>query len=754
MAAGTPSFAAGQLHVVRCLGRGAFGEVLLARVGAPDSPFLALKRCSVMALSDAGTERAVAEARLLQRLGEEHHSILRCFDHRLLPGPNPVLELLLELAPLGDLAGRIRARREEQPDAVKNGIPEREVCAFSHDVSSALAHLESLRPKVFHRDVKPANVVLFRGHDGGMPRAKLADFGVARILETTQTQGGAATVIGTPHYFSPELCRGETYDERADAWALGCVIYEMICLHRPFHQAEGNLAILVLRITEGRYDRNSLRKQVSNYDGLIVLTLADLLVANISQRSRASDALQAFSELEAQLEAAGSPAGDEAAWWHTYPAADLEEEPAPPAQEAAEEPGTEAAAATRDSGYTDSWCDAQEVLRGLEAEVREVLAPPSVSDIPAPPVEPPTLTSAPAQVDPPTIMPAFGTELTQLPGGSPHTATALPATQSTSLPAAASPQTFMPPSVPPTVSTGTALRAGFPSAPATTLQASGPHGGGEVTLDPGGVGQATAVAGRIACSATLGTADFGTSTYVNGNLFPPEIIVSEAPTGSDGVDSPPTVATELLTAGHPAQALQPGPAHPGPLEVPSRMAWGGACFHTESLDASAGLGESASTPVRDFDRPDTADPCTRRLRPARVCLRPVFEETGPMSSACDPDTVIFCFSPGGHLQGGDMFSAGPDAVPEEGEESLEEVPEGFADAASASGATAEGDETLLGASGRLSRTLSGSGPAQFTRSMNGTAALGKSWLQVSIPPAPMTEEGGIFSLTSLDADEI
>jgi len=327
------------LEVCRPLGRGAFGEVFLVRAAgreechAGDGQLLALKRVSVGQLSDAGAEKAKEEARLLQRLGSEHDCILRCFDFRLLPAGNapgsaqPVLELLLEFAPLGDLSCRIRAHRDAQGEVRHGpGLPELEVIAYGCDVAAGLAHLHALRPKVFHRDVKPANVVLFYGgaEAGGraaIPRAKLADFGIAKVLECEGTCAGAATVIGTPHYFSPEICRGERYDERADAWALGCVLYEMVCLRRPFHQFEGNIAVLALRISEGRYDNDLLKRQAIAYNGLLIFTLFGLLTKDQESRSRAGDAAQSLRDL--QSDTTPSAAEDADSWWQV-PAAGAE----------------------------------------------------------------------------------------------------------------------------------------------------------------------------------------------------------------------------------------------------------------------------------------------------------------------------------------------------------------------------------------------------------------------------------------------
>jgi NIMA (never in mitosis gene a)-related kinase len=81
--------------------------------------------------------------------------------------------------------------------------------------------------KILHRDIKSHNVFLMKDM-----QVKLGDFGVSRVLSSTKSR--AATVIGTPYYYSPEMCKGETYDSKSDIWSLGVLLYEMCALEYPF----------------------------------------------------------------------------------------------------------------------------------------------------------------------------------------------------------------------------------------------------------------------------------------------------------------------------------------------------------------------------------------------------------------------------------------------------------------------------------------------------------------------------------------
>lgn len=89
---------------------------------------------------------------------------------------------------------------------VRGNVPLLIVCATCRRLSNVL-----------HRDLKTQNIML----SGPQQRTvKLGDFGIAKVLGSRGEM--ANTMVGTPHYLSPELCQGQVYDQKSDVWALGC----------------------------------------------------------------------------------------------------------------------------------------------------------------------------------------------------------------------------------------------------------------------------------------------------------------------------------------------------------------------------------------------------------------------------------------------------------------------------------------------------------------------------------------------------
>jgi eukaryotic-like serine/threonine-protein kinase len=114
--------------------------------------------------------------------------------------------------------------------------------SIARQILSGLAHAHA--QDVFHRDVKPANVMISEEIGHGQ-RVRILDFGLARLQgnvgrDATQTN----MVVGTPNYMAPEqTVPGGSVDGRTDLYAVGVVLYEMITGHRPF-QAEDTLQLL------------------------------------------------------------------------------------------------------------------------------------------------------------------------------------------------------------------------------------------------------------------------------------------------------------------------------------------------------------------------------------------------------------------------------------------------------------------------------------------------------------------------------
>jgi len=167
------------------------------------------------------SERFLEEGRLLASL--THTNIIGIHDVGI---SNGLHFICMEYVQGGDLCGRIRA-----------GISPAQATQYLKSLASCLSIAHDAH--IVHRDIKPANV-LFR-KDGTL---LLTDFGIAKRLTADKGLTMTGSMIGSPHYLSPEQVKGGAVDGRADIYSLGIIYYEMLTGKRPFTgDSEVNIAI-------------------------------------------------------------------------------------------------------------------------------------------------------------------------------------------------------------------------------------------------------------------------------------------------------------------------------------------------------------------------------------------------------------------------------------------------------------------------------------------------------------------------------
>jgi len=161
-----------------------------------------------------------------------------------------------------------------------------EIDALMKPVADALDYAHN--SGIIHRDIKPANILIDKTN-----KPFLADFGVARMDTSTMTQSG--TAVGTLSYMSPEQIKGQTIDRRADIFALGIILYELLSGKMPFHG--DNISTLVYKIVNEQPQRiTEINKDIPvGYDLVVQKTLA----------KNPEDRYQNCRQLIAALESAG-----------------------------------------------------------------------------------------------------------------------------------------------------------------------------------------------------------------------------------------------------------------------------------------------------------------------------------------------------------------------------------------------------------------------------------------------------------------
>ncbi|NMO23286.1 protein kinase [Pyxidicoccus fallax] len=220
----------GNYRLERVLGEGAMGVVFVARHVRLDK-LVAVKILKPQHGTDSSlVQRFFQEARAVNAIN--HENIVEIFDFVEEPAPTgaiPRFYCVLEL--LGGASLR-QLLQQGEPLSV------RRVARIGEQLCAALGAAH--RAGIVHRDIKPDNIFLTT-RAGETDFVKVLDFGVAKLTSTRLPQNPetfAGAVIGTPGYMSPEQASGLEVDGRADLYAVGTVLYELLSGRRPIEATE------------------------------------------------------------------------------------------------------------------------------------------------------------------------------------------------------------------------------------------------------------------------------------------------------------------------------------------------------------------------------------------------------------------------------------------------------------------------------------------------------------------------------------
>lgn len=223
----TPGDRIGSYVVKSLLGKGGMGEVWLAQHAQ-----LEIERAIKLLDPRVSSvrhwrSRMLREAKILSKL--EHNNIAMLYDFIDSPSRSGIVLERVDGRTLDSVISR-------------KPLPLGQVITICRQIADALHYAHSREPPVVHRDLKPRNVMI---RDDGV--VKVLDWGIAKVLHPPRTSGVLQRrdrktprhgVAGTPGYMSPEQACGKQADRRADIWALGCLLYEMMTGTPAFPQED------------------------------------------------------------------------------------------------------------------------------------------------------------------------------------------------------------------------------------------------------------------------------------------------------------------------------------------------------------------------------------------------------------------------------------------------------------------------------------------------------------------------------------
>lgn len=209
---------------LKIIGKGSFGIVYL--VENTDKEKFALKSSEN---TDENNTSFDNEIKLLQLLN--HENIISIIDYYK---SSQDLNIIMEYAANGNLEQKIKSLKKTYKK-----FNDSQIKRIATSLTEGINYLHE--NKIIHRDIKPSNILITKDKN-----IKITDFGISKLKDINKL---ANTRVGTPYYMAPEIILGKFYSYQVDYWGLGCILYELILLYKPFDGA--NFYILSNKIKRG-----------------------------------------------------------------------------------------------------------------------------------------------------------------------------------------------------------------------------------------------------------------------------------------------------------------------------------------------------------------------------------------------------------------------------------------------------------------------------------------------------------------------
>ncbi len=229
-----PGLVAGKYRLTRLLGRGGMGAVWEATHASLGTRVAVKLIDAEYAESPEARRRFENEARAAAKLRSKH--VVEVYDHGVSEDGRPFIVMeFLQGEPLDKRLDRL------------GRLPAKDTAQIILQVCRALTKAHAAG--VVHRDLKPENVFLVWDDDEGTDVVKVVDFGIAKFTDASFAVSSSSTrtgsVLGTPHYMSPEQARGlRNLDYRSDLWSVSVIAYRCIVGALPFEgEAVGDLLV-------------------------------------------------------------------------------------------------------------------------------------------------------------------------------------------------------------------------------------------------------------------------------------------------------------------------------------------------------------------------------------------------------------------------------------------------------------------------------------------------------------------------------